>query len=304
MAQNITAPVQQLFNSSGSPLSGAKLFVYQTGTTTELSLYSDEALSTAIANPIIADAAGVFAQAFLSESEYKVLITDADDVSLYSRDPVYSVSNASSLAATAITFDGSGIGFSSTNVQDAIEESIDVITENPTFKDSADNTKSITFDLSGITTATDRDIAWPDASGTVLLSVDIGDTVQGYDADTLKADTADVLSAAYEESNSADGTKSSGTYTPSLASGTATKTITNGGAFTLAPPSPSASDTTLYMSVFVTNNGSAGAITTSGFDIVTGDDFDTTDTNMFWCRIQVIDIGGTEYSHLDVVAMQ
>lgn len=156
------------------------MYIYQTGTTTELSLYSDEALSTAIANPIVADASGVFAQAFISEAAFKVVVTDADDVSLYSRDPVYSISNATSFAASAVTFDGSGIGLSATNVQDAIEESIDAITENPTFKDTSDNTKSITFDMSGITTATDRDITWPDLSGTpVLEETVITDAISG-----------------------------------------------------------------------------------------------------------------------------
>lgn len=179
---------------------------------------------------------------------------------------------------------------------------------------TVDPNSSETINGSATLTISDGDAALVVCSGTAFFAVpvlssaltssDIGSTVQGYDADTLKADTADVLTASYEEGISDDGTKSSGTYTPSLASGTASKKIVNGGAFTLAPPSPSANDVALYMTVFVTNNGSAGAITTTGFDIVTGDDFDTTNTNKFMCRISVYDIGGTEYSHLDVVAMQ
>lgn len=57
--------------------------------------------------------------------------------------------------------------------------------------------------------------------------------------------------------------------------------LENGGAFTLAPSTnPGSCD------LIITNNGSAGAITTSGWDVVEGDDFDTTDTNAFWCNLR------------------
>jgi len=52
-----------------------------------------------------------------------------------------------------------------------------------------------------------------DAAG-VTVNADIGVTVQGYDADTLKADTADVLTAGFAATPYSAGTKSSGTYTP------------------------------------------------------------------------------------------
>jgi hypothetical protein len=71
--------------------------------------------------------------------------------------------------------------------------------------------------------------------------------------------------------------------------------LINGGAFTLAPG-------TVYGACILTilNNGSAGAITTSGFTIVAGDDFDTTDTNKFRCHVCVQADG----SSLIVTAMQ
>jgi len=143
MAQNVHTAVQQLFDSSGLPYSGAKMYLYETGTTTEIPLYSDEALSTAIANPIVADAAGVFAQAFIGNAytRFKIVITDADDATIYSRDPVYSISRSDSFAASSVTFDGSGIGFSATNVQDAIEEITTSVSTSPTFNDTADSSK-------------------------------------------------------------------------------------------------------------------------------------------------------------------
>ena len=142
-------------------------------------------------------------------------------------------------------------------------------------------------------------------AGTDFYSVSAADAAfEAADADILKADTADQLTAAFTMANDDDGTQSgAGTYTPSVAAGSNCKEITNGGAFTLAPPSP-ASDEWIHINVYIVNNGSAGAITTSGFTNVTGDSFTTTDTHKFICRITVADIGGTEYSTLDVEALQ
>lgn len=72
------------------------------------------------------------------------------------------------------------------------------------------------------------------------------------------------------------GTKSSGTYTPAESDG-AMQYAVNGGAHTLAPP---ANNTTIC--VQYTNNGSAGAITTSGFTKVSGS-FTTTNGDDFMC---------------------
>jgi hypothetical protein len=137
------------------------------------------------------------------------------------------------------------------------------------------------------------DSAWVSVM-TLATGLIIGTDVQAYDADTLKADTDDTLTGGFGGTDDADGTKSSGTYTPTYAGGNF-KTATNGGAHTLAPQSGTGTIIILY-----TNNGSAGAITTSGYDVVTGDSFDTTNTNAFMCYSSVI---GAE-QHLHIVAMQ
>lgn len=116
------------------------------------------------------------------------------------------------------------------------------------------------------------------ASGVnVLEPDDIGVTVQGYDADTLKADTDDNITAGFSQTSENLGTVSSGTETLSFATSNL-KYLTNGGAFTLAPPASGEGVITLI----VTNNASAGAIATGGWDSVVGT-FDTTDGNKFTC---------------------
>ena len=133
-----------------------------------------------------------------------------------------------------------------------------------------------------------------EATFKALVNLEIGTDVQAYDADTLKADTADTLTAGFDSSDYAAGTKSSGTYTPAASDGNF-QVATNGGAHTLAPPATSCSIVIHY-----TNNGSAGAITTSGFTAVTGDAFTTTDTHEFVCVVTKIN----DVSVLNVTALQ
>lgn len=127
-----------------------------------------------------------------------------------------------------------------------------------------------------------------------LVTTDIGVTVQAYDADTMKSDTTATLTKGFNASEFDAGTKSSGTFTPDPANGNFQKAV-NGGAHTLAPPASSCSIVIQY-----TNNGSAGAITTSGFTKRTGDTITTVngdDFLMFLTRVN-------GFTHLHVQALQ
>jgi hypothetical protein len=115
-----------------------------------------------------------------------------------------------------------------------------------------------------------------------------------YDADTLKADTDDVLTGGFGGTDDDDGTKSSGTYTPTYAGGNF-KLAVNGGAHTLAPQSGTGTIIIQY-----TCDGSAGSITTSGWTIVTGDSFTTTSGHDFMVYLTVV----AAFKHLHIVALQ
>ena len=71
------------------PSSGAKLFFYATGTSTFKSTFTDSTGSTANTNPVIANANGVFPAIFLS-GIFNVALKDANDVQIWTADPVYS----------------------------------------------------------------------------------------------------------------------------------------------------------------------------------------------------------------------
>ena len=118
----------------------------------------------------------------------------------------------------------------------------------------------------------------------------IGSDVQAFDADTLKADTADVLTAGFAATVHDLGTISSGTTTLNEASGNLQKCI-NGGAFTLAPPSNSC---TIVLQI--TNNASAGAITSSGFTLTDGDTYSTGNGDDFFAYCTVVG----SFSHLTI----
>ena len=94
----------------------------------------------------------------------------------------------------------------------------------------------------------------------------------------LESDTTATLTAGFDVTPYDAGTQSSGTFTPDLANGNVQQ-ATNGGAHTLAPP-----DDDGPLIVEYVNNGSAGAITTSAFDSVTGS-FTTTNGDKFQCYI-------------------
>jgi hypothetical protein len=108
--------------------------------------------------------------------------------------------------------------------------------------------------------------------------------------------SGDSLSGGFTATAVADGTKSSGTYTPDPTTGNM-RTIVNGGNFTLAKPTVAGDYT---MIVQVTNNASAGTITFSGFSKVDGYPITTTSGDDFLFFITKI---GT-FCKLTVDAMQ
>jgi hypothetical protein len=64
-------------------VAGAKMFVYTNGTTTLASIYTSAALTTALANPVVANSSGQFAQVWADASLlYTVSITGPNGESI------------------------------------------------------------------------------------------------------------------------------------------------------------------------------------------------------------------------------
>lgn len=132
-------PYVQLVTSAGVPISGAKAYFYQAGTTTDITTYQDSGEVTPHAQPVVADASGIFAPIYVSNATFKAVFKNASDVTILTVD---NITNGSSTFSDATW----------------------------TLQDNADATKQLQLQLSGITTGTTRTWTAPDASGTVVLS--------------------------------------------------------------------------------------------------------------------------------------
>ena len=88
MSTLFTLPRQFTVDGSGSPRAGAKLFFYEAGTLTSQNTYSDNDLSVANTNPVVADSAGVFGPIYLSNANYRVILKDSADAQLWDQDNI------------------------------------------------------------------------------------------------------------------------------------------------------------------------------------------------------------------------
>jgi hypothetical protein len=85
----------QVENSSGTPVSGAKVYFKKSGTSTDQSAYTDKAITVPAANPVIADAAGWFAVYLDPTLDYDITIKSADDSVTYYTSTHYGLSDTS-----------------------------------------------------------------------------------------------------------------------------------------------------------------------------------------------------------------
>jgi len=87
MAVSIIGPKFYAWDSdTGKPLAFGKVYTYQAGTNTPKATFTSEGGETQNANPVILNGAG-YADIYLNGS-YKVVVKDADDVEVWTSDPV------------------------------------------------------------------------------------------------------------------------------------------------------------------------------------------------------------------------
>lgn len=80
---------RQITNDNGTPQAGAKLYIYREGTTTALTVWTDDAASVAHANPIVCDAGGFVPLIYVDDTfDYKVVIKTSADVTLKTYDNI------------------------------------------------------------------------------------------------------------------------------------------------------------------------------------------------------------------------
>ncbi len=103
MAGNLFVLPKQVPIDSGVVVPGAKATFSQTGTSTLQNTFTDIALSTPHANPVVADSNGVFAAVYFDPFfvDYRLKLTDANDVLIYQVDDVPASQTGQSLTLNA-----------------------------------------------------------------------------------------------------------------------------------------------------------------------------------------------------------
>lgn len=92
----------QLFDNSGYPLTGGKIYSYAAGTTTPQATYTDSTGNTAHANPIILDSAGRVNEIWLTNGlEYKFVVKTSTDTLIGTYDNVASNTLLTDLSNTS-----------------------------------------------------------------------------------------------------------------------------------------------------------------------------------------------------------
>ena len=82
MARLFGDTILRALDANGEPVSGGRAYVYLAGTTTPVTTYSDAALTTPHAYPVVADSSGVFAPIYVLAGAYKVAIKTPADADL------------------------------------------------------------------------------------------------------------------------------------------------------------------------------------------------------------------------------
>jgi len=88
MAVEIITSFGQQCDSAGDPVSGAKIYVYNVGTTTARDIFSDTALVTPADNPIVCDAYGRHDMRYTATGSYTIVVKTSADVTIYTRDNI------------------------------------------------------------------------------------------------------------------------------------------------------------------------------------------------------------------------
>jgi len=81
----IYLPIQSAYGQNIKPFGGALLYVYETGTTTLKTVYSDKAETTPLSNPVVANGEGRFPAMYIS-GLYKLVCKDENDVTIWTED--------------------------------------------------------------------------------------------------------------------------------------------------------------------------------------------------------------------------
>lgn len=104
-------------DGNGNVRASAKLYFYQTGTTTLQNTYADAALSAVNTNPVVADSSGLFPAIYLGDpptyTAYKAILKTSADVTVWTADPIAGAPLTTPVTASLLRGYLSGLGMTS-----------------------------------------------------------------------------------------------------------------------------------------------------------------------------------------------
>ncbi len=103
MSFRILNQAPQYLLPSGQVNAGGKLYTYETDLTTLKDTWSDEAMTVLNSNPVLMDAAGRTVTDVWGDGEYGVVMTDADDVEIWTRNNVRPDAGAGAVIPALVT---------------------------------------------------------------------------------------------------------------------------------------------------------------------------------------------------------
>lgn len=308
-ALKVWPPGFKVTDDDDEPAGGAYVEFYEAGTSTPRTVYSDDDLSTSLGSIVYTDSSGhpvsteggsTKVDVYTGTTPYKVIIKDSDDATLETKDNIIGALDTSTFAAASNALPNQPVQAKSSSytIVDADRGNIinfdttsgDLTATLPSAVTVGDNWQVTirhvgTANKLDVDTVSSQTVSIPLAGGAAISfeMLSYGESV------TLVSDGANwhcttqviglKVGQGYHGEEYDIGTVSSGTETPDPENGQF-QTLTNGGAFTLAPTTKVCS-----FRVKITNNASAGAITTSGFDIVAGDSLTTANGDKFYAFI-------------------
>jgi hypothetical protein len=165
-AELITLPFRPVINTRGVLEPGALLDVFQAGTTTRISVFSDSDLSAALSNPVVANSSGVFPSVYWDNVQaVRVRVREADGTVLGDADPYYS----DGLSSTDLSFLQSGTGAQTRTVQGKLRDTVSVKDFGAVGDGVADDTAEIQAAVNSL--GNGGDVYFP--AGTYLISATI-----------------------------------------------------------------------------------------------------------------------------------
>lgn len=110
----------QFLLTSGAPNASGKIYVYQTGTTTPVTIYNDGGLTVPASNPLTLDSNGEGKFYISGSTNLRIDSYSSQGAFIETIDPVFPVSGISSSNSGTVVYQGTNLTLSTTNLQNNI----------------------------------------------------------------------------------------------------------------------------------------------------------------------------------------